>query len=285
MNNIKQISMVALFLLIVGTVGSILTFKTMTQSKQVSEEKAITEDYTKIDVKTNNAKIEILPSNNSTTTVELSGKVANNLKYSFTADVEGNTLSVKLTDKLGKLFKFDFFTTSLSLKVFVPEKQYDSIQIISNNGRIIGENLHAQDIIAETDNGRIELNNIKGSTVTTEADNGVVHLKNVVASTVAVEVDNGKILLDDIDGELSGRANNGSITLITNHLDRPINFDTDNGKIRIETKNEPTNATIDVGVDNGKVSIFGKSNRNVIFGNGEHQIKLKTNNGSITVTK
>ncbi|MEK3889101.1 DUF4097 family beta strand repeat-containing protein [Bacillus sp. FSL K6-3431] len=283
MINIKNISIIALIILLIGIVGSIFTFKFMSKAEQISEEKVIDDDrFTNINIITGNAKVEIVPTKDSTTTVELSGKAK---KYTFEANVEGNTLDIILKEKQWKLVHFDFFSTSLSLKVFVPEKQYDAIQIENNNGRVQAENLEAKEMDVETDNGRIELKNIESSTVKAEANNGRIELKSIKALSVAVKADNGKIILEDVDGKLSGRTNNGSISLVTNNLKRQIDFATDNGSIKIETDKEPENATIDAKVDNGKVNIFGNSDKSAIFGNGEHTIKLKTNNGSITVTK
>ena len=77
MINIKKIAIAALILLLIGVAGSLFTFKSMNKSEQVSEEKIINNDrYTNIDITTDNAKIELIPTNDATTKVELSGKVA-----------------------------------------------------------------------------------------------------------------------------------------------------------------------------------------------------------------
>ncbi|MBS4219849.1 DUF4097 family beta strand repeat protein [Bacillus sp. FJAT-49711] len=285
MNNIKIISTAALFLLLVGLVGSILTFKSLSESEQISDERLIEKDFSNISIASNNSKVEILPTDDSTATVELSGKAAKNLKYTFSTDVKGDTLNIELKEKLRKLFNFDFFATSLTLKVYVPEKQYDTIQAISNNGYIKAEKLNAGDLSIGTDNGRILLTNIESSTVTMRANNGMIDLKKIAATTVNLKADNGKVLLDDVDGKITAKVNNGMVSLITNHLDRSIDIQSDNGEIKVKTDNEPTNATIDVTVHNGKVDVFGQTNRNVVFGKGENLIKLVTHNGRITVSK
>ena len=201
MINIKKIAIAALILLLIGVAGSLFTFKSMNKSEQVSEEKIINNDrYTNIDITTDNAKIELVPTNDATTKVELSGKVAKKNKYTFIAEADANTLNIQLKERQKKLFNFDFFSTSYLIKVYVPEKLYDKVQLESDNGRVKVENLQAKDINVETDNGRIELNNVQGTSVTTEAHNGRIELKSVAASIVMVKVDNGKILLDDVGG-------------------------------------------------------------------------------------
>src|SRR5690625_5178363 len=110
-------------------------------------------------------------------------------------------------------------------------------------------------------------------------------MKNINSSTVDVNTSNGKIRLDHVDGDVFGKTNNGAIEFIRENLDRSIELETDNGKIDIHTKQEPTHVAFDVRVDNGKVSISRSSNWDTIIGSGENLIKLKTNNGSINVTK
>lgn len=283
MINLKNISIIALLLLIIGIVGSIITFKTLSRPEPVSEKRVIENaQFTNISITTDNAKVEVLPTKDAKATVELSGKAKN---YMFEASEEGNTLAVVLKEKQWKLVSFDFFLNALTLKVYVPEKQYEAMQIDNNNGRIQVENLVAKKLNVDTDNGRIELKNMESSEVKAKADNGRIELKNIKALSVAVKADNGKILLEEVDGKLSGKTNNGRISLVTNNLERQIDFETDNGSIKIQTEKEPKNVTFNIKVDNGKVDIFGSSDRSSIFGNGEHLIKLKSDNGGITVTK
>src|SRR5699024_10553167 len=97
------------------------------------------------------------------------------------------------------------------------------------------------------------------------------------------KTNNGKIKLADVDGQLVGRTNNGSISLIAQEIDRPIDFATDNGKILIQTEHEPTNAIIDIKIDNSKVEYFGESIWEDDIGDGEHVNKLETKNAKITL--
>ena len=51
----------------------------------------------------------------------------------------------------------------------------------------------------------------------------------------------------------------------------------------ITTKKDPENVMINVETDNGKINVFGKSNPSTVFGNGDYIIKLTSDNGDITV--
>ncbi|MGG3448370.1 DUF4097 family beta strand repeat-containing protein [Domibacillus aminovorans] len=305
MFNMKKISLIALILLLMGAAGSFITFKKMNHSVSVLEEKGITDqNITHLSVTTDNAAIEIIPTNKQETTVEVSGTAKKSSAYTFLADVEGTTLSVQLKERQTKLYNFDFISTSLSLKVYVPEKVYDSLRISSDNGRVKAANLRVKEVKVKVSNGRVELRDITGSTITTETDNGRIQaenldvkqvkattsngridLKNVYSSAVSVKADNGKIILDDVNGKVLGKVKNGMISLMTNHLDRPIEFESDNGNIKIQTEKEPTNTTFDVSVDNGKIDLLDGYKPNEIIGDGDHFIKLTTANGKISITK
>lgn len=264
MLNIKRISIIASFFLLIGIVGSVFTFNSVNKAEEMTKEKIINNDeYTNIDIRADNARIDILPAPDDVAKVELSTKDPD---YHLSTQVKESTLKVQVEHKQRKLFNFNIFSFGTRLTVYVPEQLYDLIQVKSDNGKITGNNLQATTMIAETDNGLIELEHID-------------------ASAVQAKTANGKIVLDQVEGDISGRTSNGKITFVTGDLDRSIDLETDNGKIDIQTGKEPTNAMLDVRVDNGSVKIFGDSNWDTVVGNGDHTIKLRTGNGRITVTK
>lgn len=261
----KNKLVISLLLLIVIAGGITFMFKTMDVLAQNDDKKVLVEDssFTNIEVSTNNGEVIIIPTKSSDATVEYSGA---STKYNFEVDVKGDTLSVHLKQKRRFFFWFGFHSRDLKLIVNVPEKQYENIQVKSNNGFINVEDLQAEMVLLETDNGKILL-------------------KKVVAKSVNVETDNGKVVLDHVEGKIKGTTDNGQISLITNKLDWPIDLATDNGSIEIKTESEPANATIDSESDNGKITIFGNETKRSTYGKGKHLIKLRTDNGSITVTE
>lgn len=266
MTVVKKLVIVASLLFVVGVIGSIVTFNLMDDPVRVAEEKVIdTNNISAIDIHANNETVKIIPSKDQATKVELTGKATKNFKDKLSVDVEGNTLSVQ-TENQRKLFNFDFFTTSLTVTVYLPEKLYESLQVDIDNGHFQAEQLTIKDIDATTNNGRIKMSNID-------------------SEIIKVESDNGEINLEDVDGEIVGETNNGSISLVTTNLDRPIELESDNGSIQVKSDKEPTNATFLVDTDNGTVTIFDKYNGNAVIGDGDNLIKLSTDNGEITVTK
>ncbi|RDW15007.1 DUF4097 family beta strand repeat-containing protein [Oceanobacillus chungangensis] len=267
MLSIKKMSIVALVLLLVGVTGSLLTVNAKIQSEPIEEERIIQdENFTNIDIKVDNAEVEIIPAGNQAAKVELTGGDKKSRAYTFDVGVQENTLAVHLNEKNLKFYNFDFLDSALALKVYVPEKMYDSLRIVAANGNVKAEEIEVAAATVETINGTIDLNDLE-------------------TATLNVSSGNGKILLQNIEGDILGNVINGKITFVTDHLDRNIDFENLNGKIEIQTLKEPTNSTINVDVAYGKVNIFGDSSRNALFGKGENLIKLSTLNGGITVTK
>ncbi|WP_375088004.1 DUF4097 family beta strand repeat-containing protein [Peribacillus sp. RS7] len=264
MINAKKLSIIALVLLLVGVIGSLFTFSQVMDQKATTEEKTISEIVTDVQIDTDNAVVEILPTKDKETRIELVSKGVNVSKLDFTAYVEGKKLSVKLEDR--STFSFGFHIQSLHLKVFVPDKSYKSFVVESDNGKMQISGLKSENLMVESQNGRVELNDI-------------------VTEKVEVKSANGKLDLNNVEGKLVGSSNNGKITLVTKDLDRMIDLECNNGKIMIKTENEPTNTTFDVHVDNGKVDILGKHEGNTVIGKGENLVKLEANNGKIEITK
>ncbi len=205
--------------------------------------------------------------------------------YNFSSEVKNSTLEVHVDMNQKKLFRFDFFSKGSALKLYIPKKQYESLQIESDNGRIMIEGIDVKTADIRTDNGRIEINNMANDNLTVNSDNGRINLANVDASTVTTKSSNGKIVLNHVTGTLSSKTNNGSISLITEDLERSIDFKTDNGKIEIQTEKEPTNVIFDLKTDNGSIDVFNQSDWDTVIGNGDNTIKLETDNGKIIITK
>ncbi|MEC5424831.1 DUF4097 family beta strand repeat-containing protein [Virgibacillus sp. C22-A2] len=264
MSNVKKIALIAILLILVGGIGSILIFN-LNEPVSVAEAKEIdSTTITAVEVQANNGKVEIMSAEGSTTRVELTGEGIKNNKEKLSVEQNGNTLFIQTVNQNNKLFNFNFFTGSVTLKVYLPEAVYETLHVAIDNGSLETQQVTIKNIDAVTKNGRITMDNI-------------------TTDTLHVKSNNGKIVLDQVEGAITGKTDNGSISLTTKDLDRSIDFETDNGSIKIQTEQEPTNALFDVRVGNGKTSIFGSSNWDTLVGNGDNIIKLSTDNGSITV--
>lgn len=269
MINIKKWSIVASLLLVIGVVGSVLTFKSMLQTADVFEKEVMTaEKISHIQVNVDQAEVDIVPvKNTEEITVELTGEAAKYRKYKFEAKAEGNSVMIQLKERQRKLFHVHFFNEGrLSLKITVPEKEYDAMTVKVLNGRIQASGLNVRTGTVQTVNGRIHLSDIQSNNIKARSENGEIHLNEVA-------------------GKLTGTVTNGHISMVTNNLERPVDLKTVNGRITIETDHEPDHVTFDVSVVNGRAEIFGRKFKDAMIGNGKHLVRLETINGNINVHK
>ncbi len=230
-------------------------------SKNIPKEVEIKQNFSHVEVDTDNSDIIFIASKDKTAKVELENS---NNKYELIANVHGDTLEVEIEHKWFRLFSFNFFSNTPTLVIYLPEN-------ISGT------------ITAETANGTIEADKLSAKEMTVETNNGEVYLSNLKVSSLYIESDNGEVFLENIDGKIVGESSNGDISLVNDTLDQPVNLETNNGTISIQTKNEPKNVTIEVETDNGEISIFGNANAKTVFGKGKESVKLSSNNGDIIV--
>ncbi|BAQ12038.1 hypothetical protein OXB_3569 [Bacillus sp. OxB-1] len=302
MLNRKGLSLVASALLIVGLVGSAWTFGKIGNAERMTDVVTVENNgFRDIQITVDNGSAELLPTDEPTARIEVSGQQG---KYKLSADTEEDRLVVHLEDKNKKLFNFNFNFKSPAIKVYVPAKRYDAIRMESRNGKMRMDTIQAHEIAAATRNGSVDLTNIDteklkadtrngqiranqltGSAIQAKSNNGRITMKNSTAETMTLEADNGKIDLQHVQGQITGVAKNGRISLLAQELNHPMDLKTNNGSISIQTDREPTNAIIKTNTSNGSTTIFGEKNGAGIYGAGENLIQLSTKNGKIEVGK
>jgi DUF4097 and DUF4098 domain-containing protein YvlB len=287
MINKKKLSIIAGIIFIIGIVGSLFTYRSIA-TVPISEEKVINNNnVSSVIIDTNNVRVNTYPTTESNMKVTLDGEVNPNIERTLATDEKDSTLLISYKEKQQSWFNFNIseVLVPLTLNVYLPEKQYDSLKISNNNGYVSAKQQNTTHFDINTSNGRVELREINSQKINAETNNGSMDFKDITAQNIHVKSNNGRIMLDHVEGELEGQSKNGSLSLKTNELDRNLNFTTHNGKINIETEKEPTNVQFNVSVDNGKANILNKYNGNAVIGKGENQIKLNTHNGSISVKK
>lgn len=296
----KKIVMIASILVLIGLIGSLLTFRISYPEERVIEEKMFESTFNEIKISTDNARIEIIPTDEENASVVLTGNIRKKSRYNFKTEVKDQTLFVK-ADVFGKKI-FQFFPKYLIVELYVPTKNYDLLQVDNKNGRIIVDDFNAKNIHLETDNGSVQINNVTANLIIAKTENGNVKGENVesdtieaitdngtitgnmlLAKSIDVSTNNGKIKLFEVTGDVIGKTSNGSILVEVEDLDRSVNLSTSNGRIEVKTENKPTNATINSITENGEIKVFGESKPHMVIGDGKHEIHLSTENGSINV--
>lgn len=261
----KFLYSIATILMAVGIIGSLLTFKSSKET--ISQAETFSgEGVEVIDVDSSNMKVITVPTSERDIAVALNGTESVRDDHRFEANVDHQKLHIEAMNDNWHLFEFSPFPDSLTLTIQVPEKQYEQLRLTSDNGYISAEEIQAKDVVLESDNGKVEG-------------------KDLVTSTFHASVDNGILVLNNIEGEIAANVNNGKINLSTDDLEKTMDLKTNNGTITVHSDKEPENVTFLTNVDNGSVDIFGgKYDKSDVVGNGDHVVKLTTNNGRIKVS-
>lgn len=262
----KVIGICAAIILAIGLIGSMITLpSTMNVARgEKIVETVSAEEIDDLLIKSDYARIIVEP------TTEDDIKVVYNKRKDTSTPLEvenkGSSVTVTIENQSRMWFNFGIFPFNETLKLSIPEKDYNRLTIQNKNGTINVQDIHAQN-------------------VTAHSNNGAIVLQNVVGEHAEVSTNNGTINISGVTGEVIGKTKNGIITLETDDLDRPIDLETNNGKITILTAKEPTNTLFDVNVGNGTVTVFGKSNWDTIIGDGENTVRVAADNGLITIKK
>ncbi len=243
--------------------------------QDVVKEKTFGLEFAGIDITANNVRIDLLPSENNTTRIKLTGDSDN---LTLNTDILGKRLIVSVEEQ-SRFFSFGLSRSHL-LQVYIPADGIGSLAIDSRNGAIHAGQIQATDILLEADNGRITIEAVETDIIHVETVNGVIEITDIDADITA-RSSNGRILIRDVFGDLRAQTNNGRIELTVTTLDFPIDLKTNNGRIEIHTEKEPINARIQARVDNGRLDIFGRDSDQVNFGRDGVLIKLASKNGSI----
>ncbi|MFJ7936250.1 DUF4097 family beta strand repeat-containing protein [Sporosarcina sp. NPDC096371] len=281
MTNIKKLAIAASLLLLVGVIGSVVTYQLIEKPKWITQEIDIQDnDFTSIDIVMNDGHVEVIPTHTSGAFIEISG---HDVTDDVSVTVKDDSLSIVHKDKIQKLVSVNFGTKPTIVKVHVPQKNYNNLHIQSDNGTIDVKDLNTDTMTLESDNGKIKAASLISTTLKIQANNGLITLKDTTADSISIHSDNGRTELEDVKGKLVAKANNGRIDFRTDSLDDPIELTTNNGRIDVQTANKPTNATIIAQAANGSSTIFDEEKSHAVFGLGEHSITLSSHNGKITV--
>lgn len=260
------------------------------------------DEFDKVDIQIDNGALIISSSADGRMHVDVEDK---SYKQQLEVDILNRTLVITLKEEVKKwgIFSFTINTKSPIVTVQLPQKIYEQIKMDTDNGYIKGEKLESINFEAESDNGRIQLRQVKASIFHAESDNGAIELDSIQtenlsaksdngkieltdiqANSVALETDNGRISMAKIDAEtIRAKTDNGRINLLADSLERSIDLKTDNGSVTVESLAPPSNVTIRAAVSHNRISIFGEKNPQAVYGQGSSLVKLKSDNGSITV--
>ncbi|WP_162551221.1 DUF4097 family beta strand repeat-containing protein [Paenibacillus tepidiphilus] len=222
--------------------------------------------------------------------LELTGdseeEAAGRLAHEWRVVAEGDTLTMEQEGDNNWLSNIHFGITTKSpyLEITLPRNL--AVEIETSDGTIEAWNLDSG-LKADTSNGKLDIHDIAGG-VEAHTSNGTMTVQNVQGE-VDIRSSNGVIEVDNIDGPLAAKSSNGRIT-VNSAVTGSWKLSTSNGKITVSLP-AVADAKIEAGTSNGSLkgnigwsyNGDGKDDGTATLGDGTHEVKLSTSNGSITV--
>lgn len=301
---VKKLSFVALLLVVIGAIGSAVTYGSMNKEVTIHEKKPIqNETINSIQVNVDSTDVEFIPvSTMEEARVELVGRGVENTISEFSVEEDGQTLSISLQSGNEKWFNFNFYIPTLKLKIFAPEKMYQHVNIKGFSSDLFVENLQSTTTNLSTDSGDVKIENIMSEEMTvktfsgdiymkqvegaieTKTDSGDLYVQDAPVTSFGAITFSGDIKLEKIQGALNTKTDSGDVFISTSEISKAIYSKTFSGDIKIEAEKEPTDIQFEVSTFSGDVNLFDKYQNNAIVGEGATIIQLETDSGDITAT-
>ena len=265
---IKKLSFLASLLLIIGVIGSIATFSSVNNEIITSNETQhiLNDKITSIQIDVESTDVEFIPVQRmDKARIELVSENGETLKEHFAVEDEGETLLISQQSKNEKWFNFNPFMQSRTLKIYAPEKMYNTLNINGVSTDIFLQNVEAKSMNISTVSGDIEGENIN-------------------AEGSVIETVSGDIQLENIQGEMKTVTASGDVFMSMTEISESVNVKTTSGDIDITSIKEPSDVTFDVSTSAGDINLFDKYNSDAKIGKGTIIIQLETSSGDITAT-
>lgn len=237
-----------LVMMFIGAGGMLfLMYKGISFSGQdVREEKSLdAKNVDKIVIKSDIADIKVHPGTKDKIQVKLEGDT--HRKIDFAAAVDQDVL--RITVKQKRLFFSSLYIGNMQLDVYLPEKEFQAIQIESKHGDLsVDQKLVAEKLRLESKHGDIELQGYQGEQLTGKLKHGSLMLQDLHAA-FDLESKHGDIeihLANGLRKENRIQAKHGDVKIRTVEQAEPI-------KLNLQTKYGEMSVDFPVRVTEGEV--------------------------------
>ncbi|NWJ44610.1 MAG: DUF4097 family beta strand repeat protein [Chloroflexi bacterium] len=251
-----------------------------------------------LDIQSGNGTVQVTGDSTATQVTVHATKVTRSLgedafdRISYSAKIEGNNLVIRANPGSTFTFGISFGESRVDLAITAPSNLLNRIK--TNNGAILVTNFNTAtgNQSLGTDNGRITVKNLVAQRLELTSSNGSINLDGVTA-TLSAQTNNGRIeAINSTLGIEQVNSDNGSISL-SGALSQVNSgsVQSSNGSVRFSFKGTSDKASYEIRTDNGSInfnipglSVRRENNNKTLFSNNNApNIKIKTNNGSVTV--
>ena len=148
-----------------------------------------------IDIDVANGNVTVIPWEQNDIRVECTAQV---FRFETMEEAKKNFLKEVVFEVVGDHLRFATRQKWIKLEtvIYVPDTEYDRVDIRLFNGGIGGTNLNVKQFKMKTANGKIVIDNMNGELVEVETANGAIQLNQCKIHTLDAETLNGAINVD-----------------------------------------------------------------------------------------
>ncbi|MEV5027564.1 DUF4097 family beta strand repeat-containing protein [Paenibacillus sp. LPE1-1-1.1] len=272
----KKLAAIALIMLGVGVLCAFFVFNESDlvkfKGEPYSDEKTVdASEIRSIHAETDTFNITFERGTSKDIQIKLDGSVTKSSidKIIFTAETKGDTLYIEGNTK--NRFTIGYSVMNLKMVVELPEKLWNSVDI-------------------ETDTGNIVLDQMEGSKLHVTSDTGNVKVSNYNFAEIDFESDTGNVSFTDGEGIVNGETDTGNVRIETAELREDITLKSDTGNITVNVDKEPASAAVYIQKDVGSSKVewggFSDSNdsKSIVdgkIGSGDIKIHINSEVGNV----
>lgn len=259
----------ALSLIIIGVIGVFVTGKDYMSKVDVEGGESYSgTNIQHIVIDNEVANLRILPTTSDQIEVKWHGSILKRYFNQDTISLEETDSSLRInTSEVFGMLKFQLFDinfNSFTVEVYLPEKQFASLDIDSNVGEIT-------------------INSINSNTIEVSSDVSNIKLEKVNAETIEAISSVGSIILNDIVGKVYARSDVGTISLKMEQITNDMEIITNVGDIDLNVAAVPNNTTFIGNSELGSVKTFGNKG-DYVSKPANFVVEMETTIGDINVT-
>lgn len=260
------------------------------------QEKVNAENIEILNIVTSSAAVEVVPATGDEIEVLLDGKMSEKLidNYSFKIIQKANRLEISFKTNHSNGFHFGITYIDIKLKVSIPEKIYEDIQVRTSSGGITINDVKSKTLTSTSSSGSQTITGVQvNQQLFSKASSGSIIAKENNAGKALLSASSGKIVLRELAcSQTKLETSSGSIYYHNESLNGDLDCKASSGKVDINIVKMPESLSLECGASSGKVNVRvngldfkEKANHRAAAsrGTGENSIYARTSSGSITV--
>ena len=190
------LTLLGLVLFAVVMAGLKWDFTKLSTVEYETQEHNITESYNNISVDTDTSDITFVITDGDSTKVVC--REQSNIRH--TVSVKDSALVIEQNDTRKWYEHIGFSFGSTEITVYLPRREYGTLQIESDTGDIeIPKDISFESIDIETDTGSVTTLSPASGKVEIETDTGDIRVEGLTAESVKLSVSTGKITVSDVN--------------------------------------------------------------------------------------